>query len=313
MTTYRLAPMKLAGSRFTLLDACGVPSTNSCAMYATKGLISIDQTAEETDSAEFLLQNADGDVEEYQSDAARVKYLKLEITFTKVTPQLINWVAGETVIYDNAASPNAIGWATDTNSATLANFALEGWTRLSGVSGCAGSSPAYGYVLWPWLVNGTFREIKHENALSDLKVTAITRTQSPWSTGPYSVNLSQAVSTSGRPWPLFTAVGAQQHRITQRTLLAPPLATTDCGLVVGTLAVVDDDAGGAGLAATATIPTPVASTTPGYIDWGDSTVSPVNAGATTATHTYLTTGLKTVKYYPSSQSDVVYTGTVTMA
>jgi len=313
VTTYRLAPLKLAGSRFTLLDACGVPSTSSCAMYSTKGIISVEQTVEETDAAEFLLQNADGDVEDYQTDGTRVKYLKLELMFTKVTPQLINWIAGETVIYDDAASPNAIGWATDTNSSTLANFAFEGWARLSGVHGCSGSNPTYGYFLYPWLVNGTFREIKHENALSDLKVTTITRTQSPWSTGPYSVNLSEAVATSGRPWPLFTAVGAQQHRLFQRTRLAPPLATTDCGLVVGTLAVVDDDAAGAGLAATATIPTPVATTTPGYIDWGDGTVATVTAGSTVAHHTYLAAGVKTVKYYPSSQSDVVYTGSVTMA
>lgn len=313
MTTRKLAPMKLAGVRFTLLDACGVPSTAACAMYATKGVIMIEGTAEETDQAEFLLMNADGDVEEYQTDGARVKYLKQEITFTKVTPQLVNWIAGETVLYDDASSPTAIGWATDTNSSILANFALEGWTRLAGSTGCAGSNPAYGYVLWPWMVNGTFREIKFENGLAELKLTAITRTGSPWSTGPYSVNLSKATATLGHPMPLFTAVGAQQHRLLHYTELAPPLPSTDCGLVVGTLAVVDDDTSGPGLAATATIPTPLATTTPGYIDWGDGTVSPVAANAATATHTFSTTGAKTVKYRPSAQSDVVYTGTVTMA
>lgn len=313
MTTYKLAPLKAAAIRFTKLDSCGVPSTASCATFSSKNLVMVEQSGETIDAAEFPLVNADGDLEEYQTDSPRLKYLKLEITVTKIVPELMAWLTGDTVITDNASSPSSIGWKTQANSSTMASVAMELWTRLAGQSSCSGSA-AYGYALYPWLVNGTFYEIKHENALSDLKISAITKVGSPWGTGPYSVNLSKAVSTLGQPWPLFGAVSAaDDHKIFQRTELAPPLASTACGVVVGALAVVDDDAAGAGLAATATMPAGT-GLTPGYINWGDaSAAAAVASGATTATHTYALAGTYTVTYRPSAQSDVVYTGSVTMA
>lgn len=313
MTLYKLAPLKAAAIRFTKLDSCGAPSTATCAMFASKNLVMVEQSGETIDAAEFPLVNADGDLEEYQTDPPRLKYLKVDITVTKVVPELMPWLTGDAVITDDASSASSIGWKTQVNSASLANVAVELWTRLAGVSSCSGSA-AYGYALYPWLVNGTMYEIKHENALSDLKISAITKVGSPWGTGPYSVNLSKATSTLNQPMGLFGAVSAtDDHKIFQRTELAPPLASTACGVVVGTLAVVDDDAGGVGRAATATLPAGT-GITPGYINWGDAGAPvAVVAGATTATHTYAATGTYTVTYRPSSQSGPVYTGSVTIA
>lgn len=314
MTTFKLAPLKGAGMRLTLLDSCGVPSAGACAMFSSKNLISVAQTGETVDETEFPMINIDGDLENYSTDPPRLKYLSLEVIVSKAVPELIGWMTGDDVIHDNAPTPSAVGWRTQVNSSTLANFMLEIWTRLSGESSCSGSA-AFGFVRWPWLVSGTFHEITHQNGLSELKITAKTRTGSPLGTGPYSVNLSKDVATLGQPMGLFEAIDpAEDHRIFQRTELAPPLPSVNCGPVVGALVVVDDDAAGPLLAATATIPLPVASTTPGYINWGDATApAAVAAGALTATHTYLAAGPYTVTYRPSSQSDVVYTGSVTMA
>lgn len=313
MTTYKLAPLKAAAIRFTLLDPCGVPSTSTCAKFASKNLVMIEQSGETLDEVEHQLINADGDLEVYQVDPKRLKYLNLDIQMSQVTPQLVNWLTGSDVIVDNAASPSSVGWHTQTNASALANVAMEVWTRLAGVSSCSGSA-AYGYVLYPWLVGGAMDAVKWENGLAELKITAKTQAGSPWGTGPYSVNLSKAAATLGQPWPLFEAVLADEHRTFQRTEMAPPVSDTDCGLVVGPLAVVDDDGAGAGLAATATLPLPVASTTPGYINWGDATpAAAVLAGALTATHVYALAGAYTVTYRPSAHSDVVYTGSVTMA
>jgi hypothetical protein len=242
-----------------------------------------------------------------------LKYLGLEIQVSRAIPELVGWMTGDDVIHDDAVAPSAIGWRTQANSSQLANFSLEGWTRLAGVSSCSGAS-AYGYVVWPWLVNGTFYPWKAENGLTELKLSAQTKKNSPWGVGPYSVNLSKAAATPGHPWPLFEAVTADDHRHFQRTELAPPLTTLNCGPVVGPLVVVDDDAAGAGLAATATLPLPVANTTPGVINWGDATPpAVVAAGALTATHVYLAAGPYTVTYKPSAQSGSYYVGTVTMA
>jgi hypothetical protein len=314
VTTYRLAPLKATSFQVTLLDSCGVPSTAACARFASKGLISIEQAGEALDQTEFSLVNADGDLEEYAIDPSRLKYLTVDITVSKAVPELIGWMTGGDVITDDAASPSSVGWKTQTNSSALSNFAIETRTRLLGESSCAGSA-AYCYVLWPWLYDGSFTVQTFENGLSELKISAKTRTGSPWGTGPYSVNLSKAAATLGQPMGLYEAVDpAEDHRILQRTELAPPLNSTACGAVAGVIAVVDDDGAGAGLAATATIPLPVADTTPGYINWGDATAAdPVAAGALTATHVYALAGPYTVTYRPSAVSDVVYSGSVTMA
>lgn len=314
MTTFKLAPLKGAGMRITLLDSCGVPDTGTCAMFSSKNLVSVAQTGETVDETEFPMINIDGDLEEYSTDPSRLKYLSLEVVVSKAVPELIGWMTGDDVIHDDAATPSAVGWRTQVNSSALSNFMFEIWTRLSGESSCSGSA-AFGYVRWPWLIGGTFHEITHENGLSELKIMAKTRTGSPLGTGPYSVNLSKAAATLGQPMGLFEAINpAEDHRIFQRVELAPPLPSTNCGPVTGTLAVVDDDAAGPLLAATATIPLPVASTTPGYISWGDVTPpAAVAAGALTATHVYGAAGTYTVTYRPSAQSDVVYTGSVTMA
>lgn len=312
MTTYALAPLKAVAMRATLLDSCGVYDPGSCAMFATPNLVSIEQTAQVSDQVEFPLINANGDLQEMDVDPERLKWLDLNIMVTKAIPELVNWMTGDALMYNDAASPSAIGWKTQTNSSALSNFALEIWTRLSGAASCSGTA-VYGYVLWPWLKNGSFREIKHENGLSDLSIKAQTHTGSPWSTGPYSVGLSEAVATLGEPIPLVTAVGSEDHRLFQRTTLGPPASTTDCTSVVGALAVVDDDGVGAGLDATATLPTPTTVTTPGFIDWGEGAGNvAVAAGSAVATHTYALAGTYTVEYRPSAYSDVVYTGDVTM-
>jgi hypothetical protein len=314
VTTYQLAPLKAAAMQVTKLDPCGFYDTGSCARFATKSLISIEQAGEVVDETEFASINADGDLEGYSVDPSRLKYLTFDMIVSKAIPELVNWMTGDDVVHDDAATPSAIEWRTQTNSSALSNFAVEIWTRLLGDPACSGSG-GYGYVVWPWLCNGMFHEIKHENGLSELKISAKTRTGSPWGLGPYSVNLSKAVATLGQPVGLFEAVDpAEDHRIFQRTELAPPLPSTNCGPVVGALAVVDDDAAGAGLAATATLPLPTAGTTPGYIDWDDATPpAAVAAGALTATHIYAMAGTYTVTYRPSAHADVVYTGSVTMA
>lgn len=313
MTTYRLAPLKIVAYRITKLDSCGVYDPGTCAMFASQSIGSIERTGESADEVEFPLINANGDLEEYTSDGSRLKYQNLNIKLTKAVPELVGWMTGGDVIYDDAATSSAVGWRVQTNASQYANYAFEFWTRLSGEASCAGNA-AYGYGIFPWIVRGTFYEVTHENALSDLVIMGQTTTGSPWSTGPYSVNLSEAVATLGHPMAMFEAVNAaEDHHLFQRTTLAPPAIINTCRSVVGSLTVVDDDGAGAGLDATATIPTPLASTTPGYIDWGDTTVSAVASGAATAAHTYGAAGPYTVTYRPSAYSDVVYTGSVTMA
>jgi hypothetical protein len=62
VTTYALAPLKLAAIRLTLLDSCGVPSVVACASFSYKSVVLVEQTGETVDATEFPLVNADAQV-----------------------------------------------------------------------------------------------------------------------------------------------------------------------------------------------------------------------------------------------------------
>lgn len=297
--------------RFTKLNTCGAYDTGTCAQFVAPMMIVVDQTGETEKRVEFPVVNADGTQIYFASDPERLKYLNLEMTLTDVTPQLINWAAGETVVNDDAAVPSAIGWFLSEGSARLGNIAVEIWTRLHGTAACVAGGPRYGYVAWPWVTEGTMLGFKSENGTTELKINGRTSSGSPWGVGPYPIVKSLAVATLGNPLHLTPALRAIDHRVLLVTTLAPPLATTDCAPVVGTLAVVDDDGAGPLLAATATLPT-AAGAIPGTIDWGDLDVDVVLAGPTAA-HVYAAAGTYTVTYRSSTQSGPTYVGSVTMA
>lgn len=305
-------PIRVPRVRFTKLTACGAYDTTACAMWATKGIVEIELKEEGRDREAVPLENADGEVLGVESLPPVLHWYTVTMKMTGIEPTYFSWLSGQAIRYNNATPPVAIGLTSGANSSALGSVAVEGWTRLVGRS-CAAGVPQYGYILLPWLLDGKFTDITFNSGLTECTLTARTAMPSAWSTGPYSVHLSEAAATLGQPWPLFTAVGAEDHRIWDVTKLAPPIVTTTCGPVVGSLTVIDDDGAGAGLAATATLPTG-AGAAPGYINWGDSTpIALIAAGSLTATHTYALAGTYTVTWKPSGQSGPTYVGSVTMA
>lgn len=305
-------PFRVPRVRFTKLSSCGVYDTGVCAMMVTKGIVEIALAKIGTDREMVPVVNADNEVLAMESNAPQLHGYTVTLKMTGIDPVYFSWLSGQTIRYDNAASPVAIGLASGANSALLGNVAFEGWTRLAGTA-CSAGVAQYGYLLLPWLRDGEFTDITFNNGLAECTLTARTSMASPWSTGPYSVHLSAAAGTLGQPWPLFTTVGAEDHRIWEITKLPPPVPTAACGPVVGSFTTVDDDGAGAGLAATATLPTG-AGAAPGYIDWGDATAPVlIAAGNLTATHTYLAAGTKTVTWKPLNYSGPVYLSSVTMA
>jgi hypothetical protein len=304
-------PMRVPRARFTKLDVCGTPSTAACAMRVTKGTIEIEITGEQIERKEAILENGDAELLSVDTTPPSTKWLNVTLTMTGVEPDYFSWLTGCTIIYDDAATPVAIGIADEANGAALGNAAFEGWTRLAGQS-CSAGYPVYGYVLLPWLVEGTFLETKFNSGLLETKLVCRTQTNSPWGVGPYPVLRSQAVATLNQPRELTAAVGAHQNRLLMKTTLAYPLVTASCGLVTGPLAVVDTDAGGPLLGATATLPTTTGAI-PGVIDWGDLTAPVVVSAGPTVTHTYAVAGLYTVTYRSSAQSGQKYVGSVTVA
>lgn len=104
------------------------------------------------------------------------------------------------------------------------NFAFEAWTRINGEDGCEGNEPLYGYVLYPWVIEGVLGDQTFQNGVANFTVNARTRRGSGWGTGPYDVVLDSGGSAS----ELLTPISSLDHRHLQVTRVAPPDATCGC-------------------------------------------------------------------------------------
>ncbi len=208
--------------RATLLDECGEPEVGSCVQVVTDGMISIAETREQNERQDFFQLNSDGQACNTDTSPPILKWLNISITFCRVDPELFNMLTGEPLVLDG--NDEAVGFRTREGSVNSVNFALEAWTRISGTSGCEGGNVRYGYVLWPWIVEGTTGDVTFENGNINFTVNARTRNFSRWGTGPYNVVLD----SGGSPSPLLAPIADGDHRHLQVTQVAPPEASCGC-------------------------------------------------------------------------------------
>lgn len=230
MTTICFTPFKIPRVRVTQLDSCSRVVTGDCSQVVSDGIISVEMAKNYEDREEFFVKNGDGTFCVRETNPPILKWIDLTLTFCNVDPDLVHILAGEPLYTSDDAAATKIGWSTEENSVTDVNFAFEGWTRLSGTSlGCSGSTgPAYGYVLFPWVVEGTIGDMTFENGVANFVVTGRTKAGSLWGVGPYNVALSDNVATLDTPMPMNTPIGSLQHHRMFITRLAPPAASCGC-------------------------------------------------------------------------------------
>lgn len=308
MASYCFKPIRVPKVRATLLDSCGAPASGgasaTCASVTTKGVITIEQTAELADMDDFYEKNADGEFCVQAVSPEILKWYNLTITFCLVDPELVYLLTKQSLVLSNADNPVAIGNDSAEGDIANVNFAFEAWTRLANQSDC-GDGVKYGYVLWPWVVQGKMGDVTFQNGTANFVVTARTSRDSLWGVGPYSVMKSEATATLGQPMPQYTPIGSQTHRRMIVTGLAPPVESCGCTAIplTPTAPVI------AGLGVTFTLPS---AATPGFIQWGDGDTTS-NAAGPTAQHTYSVAGTYTVQIWPQSTSSAPYLYQVTVA
>jgi hypothetical protein len=230
MTSICYTPFKIPRIRATKINVdCGQPVTG-CSTVVSDGIISVQMTKEYEDREEFFVKNGDGVFCVKETNPPILKWINLVITLCNVDPELVNIMTSEPLVLDNNAAPRATGFSTQEGSAASASFALEGWTRLASVVGgpaCTGGVE-YGYTLFPWVVEGTVGDLTYENGAANFVVNARTRSNSLWGTGPYNVDLSDAVGNLNTPIPLLTPILSTQHHRMFLTRLAPPTSACGC-------------------------------------------------------------------------------------
>lgn len=303
MATICATPFKVPRLRATRLDSCGNPVEGDCSTVVTDGTITVEIAREYEDREDFFKKNGDGVFCVRQTDPPILKWINLTMTMCNVDPYLVNLVAGEEVLEDDATPPNVIGFRVTNGSSALVNVAIEVWTRTTG-GACGVGETRFGYLLFPWVIEGTVGDITLENGAADFILTARTNSGSPWGVGPYTVQESAAVATLGDPLPFYQIVGAEDQEEWVWTTLEPPVAS--CGCIALPLALV---VAPTGLNATVTMPTGI--NFPVFVDWGDlSPVEDFTVGP--ITHAYALAGTYEVSLYPGGVSSAAYTGSVTV-
>ena len=231
MTSTCFTPFKIPRIRVTKLNSCGQVVTGSCSQVVSDGIISIAMTKNYDDREEFFVKNGDGQFCVRETNAPQLKWIDLVITMCNVDPDIVNLVASEPLYSDDSAAAVKIGWSTTEGSTANVNFALEGWTRLSGSGVACTGGTQYGYVLFPWVVEGTIGDMTLENGVANFVVNARTHSNSLWGVGPYNVDLSDAAGTLNNPIPMLTPILSTQHHRMFITRLAPPAAACGCAAV----------------------------------------------------------------------------------
>lgn len=220
-------PTLIQGTRLrvTLIDECGAPVGGDCAQVVTDGFISVAMTDNVEAPDEFKQKTAGGSFCLNQRTEPELNWVEVAISLCQVNPELISFLTGSRLIYDGDAVP--VGWATDSDVYATASFALEVWTNLGKARGgpaCGPTGTRYGYLLLPWLIEGTFADSTIENGPLNVTINTITSEGNDWGVGPYDVVLDSLGAAS----PLLEAIPTTRHRHMQFTSLAPPASVCGC-------------------------------------------------------------------------------------
>lgn len=300
-------PFKIPRVRVTKLDACGAVVEGSCSSITTDGIITVEMTQELEDREDFFQKNGDGEFCVEETDAPKLKWINLTITFCNVDPELVNLMTGSPLVMSDADVPLAIGYRTRGGTISTVNFGFEGWNRVTGGGACVTGAPYYLYNLWPWVVEGRMGDVTYQNGTANFQVVARTRTGSTWGSGPYFVYSSEAAATLGDPEFLPDGpVDADDHHIMFRTIMAPPDSACGCTAIPLVMAAPAEN----GLEVTLTFPV---GTLPVDIDWGDLTAVTTHTSGTTAVHTYAGAGTYLITLKKRSESSAPYEVSVTVA
>lgn len=214
--------------RATLIDSCGAPLPGVCSTAVTTGFMSVSLAQNVENPDEFKRKTAGGTFCLNQRSKPQLNWIEATINLCQVSPVLLSMLTGLDQIMDDSTPAVAVGFGVDTDTYASASFALELWTNVGrptdGSAACGATGTRYGYLLLPWLLEGTLGDIVIGNDAVDFSIKTITTSGNDWGVGPYDVIEDNA----SLPSPLLVAIPTNRHQHLQLTTLAPPEAACGC-------------------------------------------------------------------------------------
>jgi hypothetical protein len=293
--------------RVTTLDNCGRVIYGDDSHAVSKGFVTVNFTANTTETDEINVTNANGEPCVYEASQQTLAGYTLEIAFCRVDPELASIVTGQPVVIGPDGS-TIIGFDIDTKiEISEVNFAFELWMGVKkGDTACAaGTGEKLGYLLLPFLSGGILSDFTVENNAITFTLTgARTQDGNAWGVGPYGDIMYDAAGTVIGPMnsPISTTTALRLIEVdgaapeaadgARPTLNPESLALTSITAVEGTTDM------------TADFTTTPAATSPVYWDFGDGSWDYVAAPGATE-HEYETAGT----YIARAQSNGVWKST----
>jgi len=214
MATSILKSIKGKVVRLTRLDECGNVVVGSCTTVVSECFVSVTLSGEYEAGTEFLQKDAWGELCINDKDPDILKRVNVSIEFAEINPDSLDIITGANAIVSGS---NTIGatWGTALNESS---FALEVWTKRTGVDCTDPAEQEWGYFVVPYVRNGKIDgDITIEN--NSLTMTVMGEgfpAPSTWNTTPYAQNpLSE-------PFPTGDIFGVVV------TTVQPPADTEGC-------------------------------------------------------------------------------------
>lgn len=234
MADTALCPSFVRGKiiRITKLDECNNVLLGPTNQVTSAGVISVTMSPETDTGTTIQVANASGATCIRDVPAPIFLDFTVTVSLCGVDPYLVSFLTGESMIFDDATTPLAVGFGVDTSTdLSSVRFALELWSGVAN-SDCTGGLKPYGYFLLPALQGGVLGDVTWQNDAINFTISnAVTKDGNEWGVGPYDV----LTTTSGSPSPLLEAIPSTRHLHVQRVTGALP--TVACGAQpVGTLA-----------------------------------------------------------------------------
>lgn len=227
MATKKLKSIKGRRVRITRLDECGVPVYGSCSVVVSEGFITVTWGTEKEDGQEYTQKNAWGDLCINDKDAPITKWVNVGIEFCEVDPDVLDIITGANPV---VVGSDTIG-ATFGTSQAVGAFAVEVWTKKTGVDACSGGTQEWGYVVFPFVKNGSIDgDMVVAAAPLNFKVAGEAfAAPAAWANGPH-----------GDTPLLSTFPTGDTHGIVT-TISQPPAVTTTCSELANKAAAAPTD------------------------------------------------------------------------
>lgn len=211
--------------RLTKLNACGVPisTAGNKSMLVTKGVVKIGMNPEYEEGEETLTKNGNGEIDWQHVDPSLIKYVGIEVQFTRVNPEAFTLITGQPLVLNAAGRP--VGFRLTTDPIEV-SFALETWSDIPD-GACDSEHKPYGYFALPYIGTGQIGGFEISGSAAEFTLSAKTKPGTGWGAGPYAVVRDE----DGVPVPLLDPFTGNTHFTAEETTVAPPAVTDGATLL----------------------------------------------------------------------------------